>query len=223
MNQPPNFNHLARLYLWMELLTFGLWLALTRQTFLPRLRQSRRALVLGDGDGRFTASLLRANPQVQITAVDASPAMLAALTRRAGPDANRVTTHQADIRTWRPEPSAQPPEPFDLIATHFFLDCLTTHEVESLAARLHSAVAPNALWVVSDFAVPPNWFGRLVAYPVVTALYLSFALLTGLDVRRLPNHAAALRAAGFTRLRRRSRLSGLLIAELWSAQFPESP
>jgi hypothetical protein len=220
MNPPPNFNRLARLYLWMELFSFGLWLAITRQTFLPRLQQSRRALVLGDGDGRFTASLLRANPKVHIDAADASAAMLAALMRHAAPHANRVTTHLADIRDWQPPADSLP---YDLIATHFFLDCLTTPEVQSLATRLHAAAAPNALWVVSDFAIPAGWFGRLVALPVVTGLYLSFGLLTGLAVRRLPNHAAALSAAGFTLLQRRTRLGGLLIAELWSAPFPESP
>lgn len=212
MNQPPNFNRLARLYLWMELFSFGPWLSFTRLTFLTRLCNSRHALVLGDGDGRFTAHLLRANPQVHIDAVDASAAMLAALQRRATPHAERLTTHLADIRTWQPESTS-----YDLIATHFFLDCLTTAEVQSLAARLRPVVSPNALWVISDFAVPANSFGRLVALPLVTGLYLSFALLTGLAVRRLPNHSAALAAAGFTPLQHRPRLGGLLIAELWSA------
>jgi SAM-dependent methyltransferase len=219
MNKPPNFNRLARLYLWMELLSFGLWLSLTRQTFLPRLGQARRALVLGDGDGRFSAKLLCANSQVRITAVDASSAMLAALTRRAGRHHSRVETQKADIRTWFP-PAAL--EPYDLIATHFFLDCLTTPEVQSLASRLRSASTPNALWVVSDFAVPDSAFGRFLAFPIVTSLYLSFAVLTGLAVRRLPDHATALTGAGFTLLKRRSRLAGLLIAELWSASVPGS-
>ena len=219
MNQAPNFNRLARLYPWMELFTFGPWLSLTRQTFLPQLRNSRRALVLGDGDGRFTARLLRSNPQIQIDAVDASPAMLTALHRRAGPHAARVTTHLADIRAWRPQPSTPP---YDLIAPHFFLDCLTTSEVQTLAAKLRPAITPHALWVVSDFAIPANSFGRLIALPIVTSLYLSFALLTGLTIRRLPNHSAALTAAGFTCLEHRSRLAGLLFAELWSANVPES-
>jgi hypothetical protein len=42
-------------------------------------------------------------------------------------------------------------------------------------------------------------------------------LLTGLAVHSLPDHGSALRDAGFTLLERKTRLAGLLIAELWSA------
>jgi SAM-dependent methyltransferase len=216
MNQAPDFNGLARLYRWMEYFSFGPWLALTRRTFLPDLAHVRRALVLGDGDGRFTARLLEENQSVQIDAVDASSAMLHALRRRAGPHAARVRVHLADVRNWQlPAPITAPP--YDLIATHFFLDCLTTTEIRSLAARLHTATAPTAVWVVSEFAHPPGWPGRWIARPLVSALYFSFSLLTGLTVRTLPDHAGELHRAGFTLIERKSRLGGLLIAELWSA------
>ncbi len=219
MNRPPDFNPLARLYRWMEYLSFGPWLALTRSAFLGRLVRSRRALVLGDGDGRFTARLLRANPTVEVDAVDASAAMLQELQRRAGPHAGRVRIHLADIRGWQPAAAAVP---YDLVATHFFLDCLTTAEVESLATRMRPALAPSALWAVSEFAVPPGWLGQLIARPLVAGLYLAFGWLTGLAIRNLPGHAAALRTAGFTLIHRRSRLSGLLISELWSAAPPHA-
>jgi SAM-dependent methyltransferase len=216
MNRPPNFNRIARLYRWMEFLSFGPWLAFTRRTFLPQLADARRALVLGDGDGRFTARLLRENAGVQVDAVDASSAMLDVLLARAGPHAGRVHAHLADVRTWQlSAPIAAPP--YDLIATHFFLDCLTTGEVRTLAARLRSAVSGSAVWVVSEFAVPSGWGGSLIARQLVASLYLAFGLLTGLAVRTLPDHQDALRCAGFTLLERRSRLGGLLIAELWAS------
>jgi hypothetical protein len=217
MNAPPDFNRLARLYRWMECFTFGPWLGLTRQSFLGDLVDCRRALVLGDGDGRFTGRLLRANPAVRVDAVDASAAMLEALLRRAGPHGDRVRIHLADIRGWElPAPLAA--SPYDLIVTHFFLDCLTTQEIESLAVRLRPTVSPRALWIVSEFAVPPGRFGRFFARPLVSCLYFSFGLLTGLELRSLPDHAFALRRAGFTMLERRSRLKGLLIAERWSPE-----
>jgi SAM-dependent methyltransferase len=216
MKPPPDFDRLATLYRWMEFFSFGPWLSFTRRTFLGELAGSRQALVLGDGDGRFTGRLLQVNPAVRVDAVDSSAAMLQALLGRAGPHADRVRVHLADIRDWEtPAPIAAPPH--DLIITHFFLDCLATQEIESLAARLRSAVSPGALWIVSEFAVPPGWFGRIIARPLVSSLYLSFGLLTGLEVRSLPDHAAALRQAGFKMLDRRSRLGGLLIAERWTA------
>jgi len=213
MNLPPNFNRLAPVYRWMEYSTFGPWLNRTRCTFLADLRDCRSALVLGDGDGRFTERLLRTNPTIQIDAVDGSAAMLNSLLRRAGSNATRVQTHLADARQWQP-----PAHSYDLIVTHFFLDCLTTEEVQSLAKQLHAAVSPSALWLVSEFAIPPNLFGRLVARPLVGALYLVFGWLTGLAVRTLPDHRSALAASGFTLVQHRALLAGLLIGELWSAQ-----
>ena len=143
--------------------------------------------------------------------------MLHTLLRRAGTNAARVHTHCADARTWQP---ANPP--YDLVATHFFLDCLSADEVRSLADRLREALSPSGLWVVSEFAIPEGAFGRWVARPVVWLLYRAFALLTGLAVRNLPNHSAALRAAGFTLRQRRSFLRGLLVAELWAAAVKTS-
>jgi hypothetical protein len=224
MKGAPDFNRLAKLYRWMEFFSFGPFLALTRGTFIDRLRDRRKALVLGDGDGRFTARLLGANAEVRIDAVDGSGAMLAALMSRTGPDAYRVRTQLEDIRGWSasgPEPGSDSgsdlgsKEAYDLIATHFFLDCLTEEEIGTLAGRARRAAAPGALWVVSEFRVPSGWFGQLIARPIVAALYFSFGVLTGLTVRDLPDYAGALRGKGFRLLERRLRLGGLLVAELW--------
>ncbi len=213
MNAPPDLNRLAGLYPWMEAVTFGPWLSRCRSAYLAEMRHCRRALVLGDGDGRFTARLLRANPEVEIDAVDASTAMLRALIRRAGPHADRVRAHCADVRLWQP---ANPP--YDLVVTHFFLDFLTNDEVQALAAKLRGALSPSALWVVSEFVIPRGSFGRYVARPVVSGLYLGFHWLTGLVVRELPDHPEALRGAGFALQNRRTLLAGLLAGEIWSPQ-----
>jgi hypothetical protein len=194
----------------MEWATFGPFLAKCRQTFLREMQCCRHALILGDGDGRFTAQLLRVNPEIRIDAIDASPAMLLALMQRAGGDSQRLRTRCLDARDWQPS-SAK----YDLIVTHFFLDCLTTDEVLALANRVRSASAPGAIWGISEFAIPRNLFGRLVAAPVVRALYCAFGLLTGLKIRRLPDYAFALESTGFVPVSRHSWLSGLLSSQLW--------
>ncbi len=208
----PNFDRLAHLYRWMEVFSFGPWLQRCRCAFLGELSACRRAIVLGDGDGRFCGELLRANRSMEVDAVDVSAAMLRALLRRAGPNARRVRVHCADARAWQP---VNPP--YDAIVTHFFLDCLSEDEVRALAARLQSALPPAGIWALSEFAIPEGGFGRWVARPVVWLLYRAFGLLTGLAVRELPHHAAILRAAGFTLRTRRTFLRGLLVAELWAA------
>jgi SAM-dependent methyltransferase len=212
-SRAPNFDRLAKLYIWMELVTFGPFLSRCREAFLSELGSARRAVVLGDGDGRFTSELLRVNSQVRIDAVDASPAMLDALLYRARHNAGRVSAHCADAREWQP-----PRPPYDFVVTHFFLDCLTTEEIRGLAVKVHDAVSPSATWIVSEFAVPRNWFGRWVARPLVWLLYQTFGLLTGLKIRSLPDHHGALRNAGFSLTRRQTWLYGLLASEMWRSE-----
>jgi ubiquinone/menaquinone biosynthesis C-methylase UbiE len=212
-SEAANFAGLAGVYRWMEYASFGPWLWRCRCAFLPEMGACRRALVLGDGDGRFTARLLETNSRIEVDAVDASAAMLRALERRAGAHGARLCTEYTDARAWRPRGAA-----YDLVATHFFLDCLTTEEVRALAAKIRGATNEGARWVVSEFAVPQGWLGRMVARPVVAMLYAAFGLMTGLRVRALPEHAAALSACGFALEKRRTRLGGLLVSEVWRAR-----
>jgi SAM-dependent methyltransferase len=215
---PPNFDLIARPYRWLEYLTFGPALTRCRNHFLPELADRRSALALGDGDGRFLARLLAINPQLHADAVDISPAMLRLLARRAvsaTPAAGtRLHTHHADALTF------DPTGPYDLIVTHFFLDCLTPPELVALIARLTPHLTPNALWLVSDFRIPSGLL-RLPAHILVRSLYLAFRLCTGLRTTRLPDHASALHSAGFTRIAQSLSLAGLLTTELWT--YPPAP
>ncbi len=200
----PNFNRIARLYRWAEYLTLGLLLERTRRQHLPALSRAKRALILGDGDGRFTAALLTRYPRLEAHAVDLSPAMLALLKQRS-PTAH---THQLDARTHLP------PGPYDLVITHFFLDCLTQPELESLLRRAVPSLTPGALWLVSEFRTPPgalHWPARLY----IRALYAAFRILTGLRTTRVPDYPAAFRAAGLIPVAIHHNLAGILTTELW--------
>jgi SAM-dependent methyltransferase len=211
MSATPNFDHLAAPYRWMEYLSFGPLLMRTRHAFLPQLKTARRALVLGDGDGRFTRALLNANPTILVDAIDISPAMLHALERRASPHLDRLHTICADLRTWSPLCHS-----YDLVITHFFLDCLTDAEITALLLRIKPALAPQARWVISEFAIPiHSTFVAIFARLLVRFLYLAFHLLAGLDTRKLPDHGTTLEQAGFLLKERRCMLGGILIADLW--------
>jgi hypothetical protein len=207
----PNFDRLAGPYRWLEYFSFGPFLWRCRVHFLPQLRHCRGALVLGDGDGRFTTELLRSNAQITVHAVDLSATMIQTVERAAKAHSRRLATEIADLRTWSPGLSAG----YDLVVSHFFLDCLASGEVAGLAQRLASSVTPGALWVVSDFAVPRTLFGALIARPLVSWLYFAFRWLTGLQIRALPDHAQALTAAGWLLKSERSWLNGLLLSQLW--------
>lgn len=209
---PPNFDRLARLYRPLEYLSFGPLLARTRAHFLPQLRGCRRALVFGDGDGRFLGSLLARIPGIEAEAVDLSPRMLGELQRRCAGHADRLRLHCADARLFLPEGSP------DLVVTQFFLDCLTPAELAQFVPRVAARMPPGALWLLSDFRVPPRGLAHVAARILVRSLYLAFRILTGLRVTTLPNHVAAFQRSGLRRVAHHDRLFGILRSELWSRQ-----
>jgi ubiquinone/menaquinone biosynthesis C-methylase UbiE len=221
---PPNFDRIAAIYRWAEYLSLGPLLQRTRTALLSnhqaQLGNPHRALVLGDGDGRFLEQLLLRYPQCNALAVDISAAMLQRLRARCArsvPNAGaRLTTLQRSALQLDapPSPDLQP----DLIATHFVLDCFTQPEVEALITRLASQLPPGGLWLVSDFALPANRLLRPLASLYIAALYAAFRILTGLRVRRLPDPQPALRNAGMQLIARKSFLFGLLYTELWQRE-----
>ena len=209
-----NFDHVARPYRWLEYLSFGPWLARCRSAQLAHLTSARRALLLGDGDGRFLARLLAANPTVTADVVDSSRSMLMLLQRRLRGDHQRICLHHADALTWNPTGS------YDLIVSHFFLDCFFPHQLEQLFDSVLPHAQPGAQWVVSEFAVPTNPFAAYFARGIIGCLYRAFGWATGLRVRALPDYAPALLRRGLLPIHDRRYLAGLLCSQLWTLSTP---
>ncbi len=213
VGRAPRFDRIARPYRLMEYLSFGPMLESCRFHWVPHLARSRRALVFGDGDGRFLAKLLSANLDLQAEAVDASSAMLHLLMKRISclSALHRITAICADARLFLPSGTR-----YDLVVTHFFLDCLTGPEADALITRVRARLAPGARWLVSEFQIPVSGrFRAWLARGIISALYAAFRLLTGLSVRKLPPWADLLARHGFRRRASHSSLGGLLVSELW--------
>ena len=210
--QDANFDSIAKPYRWLEYLTLARALENCRRHYLPELLDNRRALVLGDGDGRFLAQLLAHNPHLHADAVDTSATMLRLLRQRckaATPNTNaRLRTYHFNALTFPLKDS------YDLVVAHFFLDCLTQPDLNTLIERTTKHLCPGALWLISDFRIPDGPM-HLPAKLIVRTLYLAFRLLTGLRTTQLPHHATPLTHSGFVRIAHEHSLFGLLTAELW--------
>ena len=206
---------MARPYRWLEYLTLGRALERCRLHFLPRLADRTNALILGDGDGRFLTALLKQNPELTADAIDSSATMLHLLDarcKRSAPSAAvRLHTHHSDALKYL---ATNSPATCDLVVTHFFLDCLSQSEVETLSLAIRARLVPGAVWILSDFRIPSGSL-RYAAKLLVRSLYLAFRMLTGLRVKHLPDHEAALTLAGFTRIAHARSMSGMLTTELW--------
>jgi ubiquinone/menaquinone biosynthesis C-methylase UbiE len=170
-----------------------------REALLNDVADARRVLALGDGDGRALAALVAAAPEARIDYVDVSQRMLELARTRAG---------TARVKYLRDDALSTPLRhvEYDLIVTHFFLDCFEEADQELLASRIADAAHPEARWVISEFR-KPGW--------LVSSLYLFFRITTGLRTRSLVDHQPLLRRHGFRLARSESAWRGLLASELW--------
>ena len=213
----PRFDRLARHYVWIEAVTFGRSLQRCRAALIGELTDARRALILGEGDGRFVVAFLKANPEVVVDVVDASPAMIALARRRvaAHPEMlGRVRWHVADARQF------EPPAVYDLIVTNFFLDCFPVEQLEPLIARYVECLTHDGRWLVGDFAQPEPKARRLAARAALALMYLCFTLLTRIPAGSLADPGPILRAHGFTARHEVRQLGGFLLASLWRRADP---
>jgi Methyltransferase domain len=199
-------------------MSFGPWLERCRNAQLEQLTGARHALLLGDGDGRFLARLLKANPLLCADVVDSSHSMLCILdrrVRRCGPlVAQQICLHHADALEWNPRGS------YDLIVSHFFLDCFFPDQLEQLLNRVLPHAQPGAQWVISEFAFPRNPVAAHLARAIISLLYRAFGLLTGLRVRTLPDYETALLRHGLVLTHHRSSLAGMLCSQVWTLPTP---
>jgi ubiquinone/menaquinone biosynthesis C-methylase UbiE len=206
-----NCDPIARAYRWLEYIAFGRALERRRFCFLADAAGARRALLLGDGDGRFLARFAAASQtallDTSIDYVDVSARMLDLARSRAG--TRCIAYRHADALTL---PLA--PAEYDLIVTHFFLDCFDKNDLERLIERSARAAQPGARWIVSEFR-QPRW-----SAPLLSALYLFFRVTTGLATRRLTDHRPLLAKHGFRLTRVETSRFGLLASELWTRNTP---
>ena len=115
-----SFDLLAPHYGWMEKFIAGDQLHKCRNDFLPLARECESALLAGEGHGRFLVELRRANPSAKILCVEQSAGMIEAAKAhlaRLEISSENITYIQSDIQSFAA------PRQFQLIATHFFLDC----------------------------------------------------------------------------------------------------
>ena len=207
-----SFDRLAPHYRWMEAVLAGRKLQRCRLAWLDEVRDCRRVLIAGVGPGRFLECAVREMRGSEFVCVDASGAMLERAreaARRTGESA-RVNFVHAALPEWEPERSD-----FDLIVTHFFLDCFPEPTLSQVVARLAAAAKPDAHWLLADFQIPARGAARLRARVVLALAYAFFRITTRLPAKRLLAPDDALTRNGFRLQHRRITDWGLLHSDVW--------
>ncbi|HZE58336.1 MAG TPA: class I SAM-dependent methyltransferase [Chthoniobacterales bacterium] len=208
-----SFDAVAPWYRTLETIAFGNALQRARVACLDEIGSPRHGLIVGEGNGRFLAELLRTQPAIEIDCVDASERMLHLAQQRLGHDSSRVRFVRDDITFWAP-PAGQ----YDLIVTHFSLDCFPADQVADIVRKLSHSATGNTVWLLADFRIPSESFDRLRARAWLATMYAFFRVAAGIEARQLVDPSPFLRAAGFTLERQNLLRHGMLKSELWRKQ-----
>jgi ubiquinone/menaquinone biosynthesis C-methylase UbiE len=207
-----SFDRIARSYRLLETIAFGQSLQRARVRWIEKIPRPRRVLILGEGNGCFLCELLRVHPKTDIDCVDASAQMLTlARTRTCQicPESwQRIQFIHADILKWSPRNS------YDLIVTHFFLDCFPRDEVKAIVDKLAGAAAPGAVWLLADFTIPPaGIFSRMHARLWLRMMYGFFRCAAGITANGLVDPSPYLEANNFVPMSLQSSRAAMLKSE----------
>lgn len=209
-----NFDAVAPWYRALETIAFGNALQQCRLACLGEIPSPGRALVVGEGNGRFLCELLRRYPAVQVDCGDASERMLQLARQRIANEspghAQQVRFFQHDITNWAP-----PENHYDLVVTHFLLDCFPEAELAGAIKNLASAAKPDAAWLLADFRLPDRGFARLHAQVWLAAMYQFFRITARIKATELIDPTPYLQAEGFFVARQHLSRNGMLKSELW--------
>lgn len=208
---PANFDPVARPYRALEWLAFGSLLQRARTAHLGQVTSARRALIVGEGDGRFLEAFRKVNPGAEVTVLDGSRRMLELAEARAG----RLGPTRficGDVRAGLPP---GPPRPFDLIVTHFVLDCFSQEEGEEIVSALAKVATEEATWLVADFNLPPGGWRRVHAQVWLRTMYTFFGLATKLRTKQLARVDEAISRCGFQIVASREFRWELLRSQCW--------
>ena len=231
------FDRIAPTYQFFETIAFGYALQRARTAFISRIRDGERVLILGEGDGRFLAELLRRDPFVEVDCIDASAAMIQRARARAAVipskakdltsvdgavcaprdsaslppgELCRVQFHHIDILGWVPLQKS-----YDVVVTHFFLDCFTSAQLPAVVEKIGNAATPNARWLFADFAIPTKALGGVHARVWLRIMYSFFRAVADLQAKELTDASALIQANGFRLYEEKVTRLGFIKSQVW--------
>lgn len=206
-----SFDWLAPHYGWMEAFLAGHKLQRARIAWLAEVGAPQRALLVGEGIGRFLGVAVLALPTTRFVCVDASAGMLE-MARRVVPyhELSRVEFEKRTMPRWAPDR-----EGFDLVVTHFFLDCFPAGILERVVGGIADGMRRDAAWLIADFALPARGPARWRASAIHFVMYAFFRWATRLPASALVPPEPVLTKQGLVRTGFKEFEWGLIRSSIW--------
>ena len=145
--------------------------------------------------------IITRSPKIDVDCIDASRDMLRIARRRVERKCPESLPHvrflRCDILRWSPQAS------YNLLITHFFLDCFQSDQLEEIIAKLSGAASAGAVWLLADFTIPTQLFARLHALLWLSMMYTFFRAMTGITANSIVDPTSFLAANRFVRTKRK--------------------
>jgi len=159
---------------------------------------------------------LETNQCCRVTCIDASEAMLGKARSRISPeDSGRVNFVEADILQ-----TVLPKEGYDVLATHFFLDCFTRETLMLLIPQLARCLRSGGRWSLADFVEPEGeGGGARLRHFALRMLYAFFRSTCGIKARRVVDPRGMLLSQGLRETARNIFARGWIFSSIWEKVF----
>jgi len=206
------FSRLSRIYDRLAGLVYGKALRKAQTHFLPQVKTSSRALVLGGGTGWFLEALLETGRVEAVTYVELSEGMMEKSKARI--QANLPTAYPKVVWVEGTIQEVEATPAFDLVCTHCFLDLFEGERLQSEVKAIQQRLQPGASWYFSDFKYAARWPMSWISRIMIWGMYRFFQWTCGIQAGRLAPFSEVLHGAG---LRSQDRITtyGGMIEAVW--------
>lgn len=204
-----DYSKVALFYKWIERAVFGGKLQRARVALLSQLISEihdecdTRVLVVGDGDGRFCAELLKRTSRLRVDYVDCSEGMVRLAKKSVG-DSDRVAWCCEDLRSLDGAG-------YDAVVAHFLLDGFEGDERKAVLRGLLKKVKAGGVFHMSDFDPVAKVWGQTL----VRAMQVFFAVSAGLPFVQVVRDDAEVEASGGIKMSEKCWQKGWIYTQLW--------
>ena len=178
------FDLIAPVYDFAKRLFFGSAPDRAASYWLNELPSQGEILIVGGGTGDLLLPLFAAHPEARVCYLDLSERMINKARNRVS---TSIPKHTEQITFIKGTVQDLPDDyQCNVVITPFVLDSLTDPDLIETTTWIRSSIISGGHWLWADFTLSKSR-ARLVSKVIISALYLFFRLVCGLERSRLPN------------------------------------